>query len=279
MLRNLLSYCLVLVIAAFFALMWGLQLRRHLPAEPPEEGLRAEFTELLPPGQSRRSSRWDIYLSGGRVGSSEVQIRREEAGTFKVNSTSEITIGPAAGWLLGFTGHVDLRFSADISPVTGLRFLQIESEVLDIQLIGSVREGRLTLRGHMGSQDVRTDMPYKAGRFLGDMLSPLTPVRELSEDQIGRSWTVEMINPLAAEVQQVQVTVLRSKEILLSGESTRCFQLLFSTGRNRWTSWVRGNGEVLVQGTPFGFVLRRGDLPPAARRLLEASVPTPPGAQ
>jgi len=107
-------------------------------------------------------------------------------------------------------------------------------------------------------------VPYDQDRLLGETLSPLAALPELSEDQVGRAWSFNMVNPIAGAVQPVTAQVERSKELRIRGETVRVFELRFNSGSSRWTSWVTEQGEVLMQGTPFGLALQREDLPPSA---------------
>ena len=113
--------------------------------------------------------------------------------------------------------------------------------------------------------------------MLGEAFSPLTSMPELSKSDVGRTWSVEMVNPLAGGMQTVTVRMAAMREVELPGGKTRVFRLDFSTGSNRWASWVQQDGAVLIQGTPFGLTIRRDDLPTAVVQQLEAEQPAPPG--
>ncbi|MGD2175894.1 MAG: hypothetical protein PVJ27_10865, partial [Candidatus Brocadiaceae bacterium] len=269
---RLIRYAFVLLVTAFFAVMWGLLLLRNLPTEPSTAPM-ADYSRMLPPDESERESLWDVYFAGRRIGTSTLTVAREEAGTIVLKSETRIVLEPAARYVLGMSGTVDLKFHASISPLRGLRFFQINSDALDAHLIGSVEEGGLKFIGHIGGDRVRTVVPYRGRGFLGNMLSPLPPLRELDEDRVGESWTVEMVNPIAGRVQKVEVSVTGLTEVFVGGESTEALSLLFVTDEGRWTSRVTQEGEVLIQGTPYGLLLKRQDVFLPARPASGAAPP------
>ncbi|MFO7956128.1 MAG: hypothetical protein R6X33_03420 [Candidatus Brocadiia bacterium] len=257
---KLLKYGLLLAVTVFFAVMWGLLLRRQMPQGQPAS-VSAGYAELLPEGQDRRSSTWHISFAGRQIGRADFEVSRTEAGTISVRTESSITLDPGFRYVIGVAGTVDLTFNANVSPLQGLQYFEITSEFLDARLLGTVNEGELTLGGHVGEERVSRTLPYDEQAFLGDMLSPLAPLRELDEGMIGRAWSVDMVNPIAGRVQEVTVTVLDSRSADLEGGRRRVYKLLFVSDTNRWVSWVTEDGRVVLQGTPFGLVLRRSDVP------------------
>ncbi|MFO8007939.1 MAG: hypothetical protein R6V05_09395 [Candidatus Brocadiia bacterium] len=254
-----LKYVLLFCITAFFAVMWGMLLQRNLllrSGEPP----RADFNALLPPEESERSSEWNIYFGGRRIGNSTTEIRRTEVGTIELENSSEIQLRPGLPYVLGFSGRLDLHFKATVSPFEGLQLLRIESEYLGASIVGTVRDEELLLTGRLGEERINSSVPYEPGTFMGDLLSPIIPLEELDEDQVGTTWTVEMVNPLAGSLQTVNVSVAGTRQISVDDERVRVFQLILASPTGRWSSWVTPEAEVVAQGTPFGFVLARADL-------------------
>jgi hypothetical protein len=122
---------------------------------------------------------------------------------------------------------------------------------------------------------VRTTLPFDQDRLLGEAFSPLAAMPELAKSRVGGTWKVDMVDPIAGRLQQTTVTILSSKEVELAGQAVTLFELHFAMGRNRWTSWVTEDGEVLVQGTPFGLTLRREDLSAALAEQLGTEPLTP----
>ncbi len=255
-----LRYVLLFCITAFFAVMWGTLLQRNLVVRS-RAAPRADFNTLLPPEESERSSEWDIYFGGRQIGRSILEIRRTQVGAIELENRSEIRLARALRYVLGVSGRLDLRVRATVSPFEGLQLLRIDSESLDASIVGTVRGRELVLTGYLGEERINSTVPYETGTFMGDLLSPVIPLEELDEDQVGTTWTVEMVNPLAGSVQTVSVNVARTHEIAPAGKQVRVFQLLLTSPTGRWSSWVTGDAEVVVQGTPFGFVVARADLP------------------
>lgn len=266
---KLLKYSLLLGVAAFFAVMWGLLLRSHLPMRDAER-LRPSYDNLLKPGQDERSAAWGIYFAGRRIGQSNTKVWRGQDGTISIRTITEIHLETAARYILGVTGTLDVDFTATISPLRGLQSFEIESDLLNTSLLGTVRQDRILINGHIGEDTVRTSMPYDEHRLLGQVLAPPTTLPPLDEGSPGQAWTLDMVNPVAGKVEQVTVSIIGFKDLVLAEETTRVFKLLFATRNKHWISWVTDDGEVLVQGTPFGLRLQRDDIPQDALAELEA---------
>ena len=142
--------------------------------------------------------------------------------------------------------------------------------------IADLRQRTALLFQHAGEDDLKTNIPYEEGRLLSEVLSPLTALPPLDEDLVGRDWTVDMINPIAGTVEQVTVTVVGFKEATLAEGPARVFRLLFATRSTRWVCWVSEEGEVLIQGTPFGLSLQREEGSRAGPLGMGHSPPTRP---
>ncbi len=250
----------LLAITAFFAVMWGLLIKQHLRTASATE-MRPNYDNLLGPDEQERSSAWGIYFSGLRIGRLDMRVRRETDGTIEVRTTAAVSINAAARYIVGVSGDLDAKFLATISPLRGLMFFQVDSKLLDASLRGSVHENEIMLVGHVGEERIRTTLPYDPDTLFGEALSPLTALPELRESQVGRSWTIDMVNPITGDVQKVTIAVAGSKRIVLGGKKVRAFDLTFTAGSSRWASWVTESGEVLIQGTPFGLTMQREDLP------------------
>lgn len=278
MLRKATPIAAALVITAFFAVMWGVMLRRHLSVRAAAQ-FRPDYSNLLKPGEQERSTNWGIYFGGFRIGRSQMTVKRESEGTIVLRTQARVSISQALKYVVGVAGDLDLDFRASISPLRGLIFFQATSGLLKADLQGTVRRNELLLNGHVGENRIRTSVPYDQDRLWGEALSPLAALPELGDDQVGRTWSFDMVNPIAGAVQPVTVEVARSVEVRIKGEAVEVYELRFSTGSSRWTSWVTEAGEVLVQGTPFGLALQREDLPPSVLAELKAEAALPSASQ
>ncbi len=268
-----LKYGLLFAVTAFFAVMWGLLLQRQMPLVH-QRAVAASYADLLPPGEDRIASTWHISFAETEIGQTEVEIHRSQSGIIILRTDTRIELDPAFRYVIGAAGTVDLSFRAHISPLRGLDYFEAGSDFLGARLLGTVEETELTLSGRVGETRISSTVPYDEGAFLGDMLSPLAPLKDLDDGMIGRSWSVEMVNPIAARVQPVTVTVTESREVTLGDRTDRVYRLLFAGAASRWVSWVTADGRVILQGTPFGLVLRRSDLPIGVLSTLPV-VPTP----
>jgi len=260
---KVIRYSLALAVAGFFALMWGLLLRAHLPVAPSAR-LQPFYNNLLSPGQTERTSKWGVYFGDRRIGEAETRIWRDGSGMISVRTNTEIHLTKAAALVLGLTGTLDVEFTARISPLRGLQSFDVESKLLNVQVMGTVAGDTMLVTGRFGKDNLKANVPYEEGRLLSEVLSPLTALPPLDEGLVGQDWTVDMINPIAGTVEQVTVTVVGFKEATLAEGPARVFRLLFAARSTRWVCWVTQEGEVLIQGTPFGLSLRREDIPTAA---------------
>lgn len=271
---RLVRYAIVLGITAFFAVMWGLLIRSHVRIGT-AMGPRPDYNTLLRPGEKERTTSWGIYFGKVRIGRSDTTVTREADGTISIHTNAEIKLDPAAKYVLGMVGTVDLDFRANISPLRGLLLFQVSSEKLDTSLQGTVRKGEILLRGHVADEQIRSSVPYDPDRLLAEVFSPLAALPKLRKRQVGQTWTVDLVNPIAGTLQKVSVRVVESEEIVLADETVTVFHLSFAVGTSRWHSWVTEEGEVLVQGTPFGLALQREDLPSAVAAALQKMAAEP----
>jgi hypothetical protein len=271
MLGRLIKYGLVAGITVLFAVMWGLTIRANLPAYS-EFVIQPDYDRLLPEGEEERNEVWDIYFEMLRIGESELTVSREGDGSLLLHSRLRADVGAATQFITGSAGAFELDFHARVSPITGLTSFDAMSEMLDLQVFGNVRDGNLHLTGNLGADRIRATLPFDEKKVMGQLLSPMTALPELSEDQIDRPSVVELFNPLTGRMQDVTLTITGAQPIELEGEETTAFTLRAVMGRSRWNSWVTGDGDVLIQGTPFGLRLQKRGLPPGlVRELLDAA--------
>ena len=260
---RMLKGMLVLGVTAFFAVMWGLLIRSHVVV-PAEMLVGPDYDRLLPAGQNERVESWGIYMGRTRIGESEMTVRRQDGGTLSVTTDAQLRLGAAAALLPQLSGTLDLLFRAEISPLRGLLRFQVGSERLDATLYGTVHEGELLLRGNAGTKKIDTTVPYDPGKLVAEMFSPLAAFPDLSDSEVGRSWSLDMVNPIAGSVQEVLVSLTRSRPLTMGEREVTVYRLTFVSGAGKWHSWVTEDGDVLIQGTPFGVTLRREDMPQGA---------------
>jgi hypothetical protein len=277
MLSKVVNSSLALGIAAFFAIMWGSLLLEHAVVEPAVDS-PYNWGSLLQPDEPEKSHRWDILFGQRTVGTSHFTIRREEGGLLAVRNETQITVDPALRYVLGLAGTVDITFAAQASPLTGLRMVQLVSDALDTNLLGRRAEGSIKLMGRVGEQRVDTELPYDVEAFVGDLLSPVAPLQKVSDNDLGRSVTLDVINPLAGRMEKVTMTVAQSAKLRIGAREATCYRLAFAAGSARWHSWVTSDGQMLVQGTPFGLTMKRHDIPPDALDDLGVAPAVPAGA-
>lgn len=260
MLAKVASYGLVLGASAFFALMWGLLIREHV-VRPGFSQLLPDYSRLLPAGVAERSERWGIFMNDVRIGRSAMHVSREADGTIALTTSATLSLGPALKYVAGIEGPLDVEFRALLSPLRGMRSFHVESEALDVSIQGLVGKDQMMLSGRAGGRRIKTRMPHEPGVGIAEALSPMAAAPALDVRQVGRDWQMSLLNPITGQMQPMTVRVARALDVRYEGETATLFQLAFTSGSNRWTSWVTDKGEVLVQGTPFGLTLRREDIP------------------
>jgi len=261
---RLLRDIVVLGTACFFALMWGLVLREHVRLSPAQH-VRPDYASLLPEDRPFRETTMGIYMGNKRIGQTRTVIRRNELGELQIRSRTYFPLGALPRFVRPGADGVDVEFVAELSPLQGLRMMRLFSSALGMNLVGTVAENRLHVRGTVGAQRFETEVPYDVDVFFGQALSPLAGLADLRRAKVGDVWTFQMVNPLLGSVEEVRATVESRREVELNGEPTVLYRLLFCAQNQVWHAWVTEGGEVLVQGTPFGVVLRRDDL---SRELL-----------
>jgi hypothetical protein len=246
---------LVLGIAAFFAVMWGAMLRERLVLAP-SQPVRPNYEKLLDRGEKTRTAVLGIYRGDTRLGRTRTTITREQ-GAIQLHSNTRFELGDLIQYMAPNVQDLEVSFSATITPVVGLRFMQVECPQLDVSLRGFVQEDELRVRGSVGGEQVNRRIPYAKQPFLGDAFSPMSGLPELDDASPGDVWTMHVVNPIIGGVQQVRVRLARSRTVRVGGETLRVHELEFEGGGRSWGSCVTGDGRVLVQGTPFGLTLRR----------------------
>ncbi len=109
--------------------------------------------------------------------------------------------------------------------------------------------------------------------FLADPFLPISGLSDLTPEDVGETWSLQFINPLMGRMEKVVARVDEYRDVKTDAGTMRAFKVVFQSGKFKWHSWVKDDGEVLIQGTPFGLTLRRDDLPP---QILGALLHAPP---
>jgi len=255
---------LALLVACLFALTWGLLLRERIgmstgPTVVPK------YEELLSEGEDRRDARMGIYLGPQRIGETQTTVERSTFGSFYVRSLTRVEIKDLPAYMFRTVGDVTIEFFADISPLTGLRSIQVTCPRLDVRLIGTVREGQLVMRGVMAGERITKSIPFMGGPFLGEAFTPMAGLPDLKRARKGDRWTMLLVNPIVGSVQAIRVTVEDRRIVGRGADKCTLLRLGFNSGSQVWQSWVTAEGDVMVQGTPLGLTLRREDMPQAVR--------------
>jgi hypothetical protein len=170
-----------------------------------------------------------------------------------------------------------VQFHARIDPVDGLQSFAVSAPLLSTNIRGAAIGTSIRLTGKLAGSRIQLSLPRDEHRMFGEALSPLMAVPQLTEEHVGRSWAVDFVNPLAGDLQTATVTVWNVQTLELEGVPRELYRLGFALGDKTWGCWVTGDGEVLVQGTPFGLTLVRSDLSAEARaRMPVATEETAP---
>lgn len=257
---------LVLGIAAFFAVMWGLMLRKKMvlaPAQP----VRPNYDRLLGPEEDSRTITFGIYRGASRLGRTRTTMRRQN-GALQLQSDTRFELGDLVKFMAPDAQNLEITFSAHISPLSGLRYMRVNCPQLDVSLRGFVQEEQLQVQGRVGGQKVSHSVPYRKQPFVGETLSPMSGLPDLNRASPDEVWTMHVVNPLLGSVQEVRVTLIRTREVEVGEKTIRVHELGFRGAGRSWGACVMGDGDVLVQGTPFGLTLRREDISPQLRAFV-----------
>ncbi len=253
--------------ACFFAVMWGTVLRERLD-RPPAPAIRPIYDAILKKDEQRRDFSMGIYIGSKRLGTTTTEVERVESGNIVVHNSTRLELGALPKYIAPLAGGLEVDFFADISPLQGLRLVRLFSDALGMRLIGTVEDKRLVIKGAVGGQRFESEVPYDESLFWGQALAPLAGFPDLKHARVGEAWSVHLINPLVGSVEEVRVDLESIREVELHGNKTRLYRLLFHVSNHVWVTWIAADGDVLVQGTPFGLTLRRDDLTPQVLREL-----------
>ncbi len=253
-------YLAVLGSACFFAVMWGLVLQEQIGA-PPTLQIQPDYETLLEPEMLRRETTMGIYLGKKRLGVTTTVVERSPVGGFTIESTTKVQLADLSKLVGLGAGTFEINFFADVSPLSGLESMRVFCSDLGVRLLGNVQNGVLSVRGTVGSQRVEMEFPYAESPFFGEALSPMTGLPDMSRVSVGDSWMLHLANPIMGSVEKVRVKVEGIVEKDYRGEKTKFYRLVFHVRSKAWYSWVTADGDVMIQGTPFGLTLRREDVP------------------
>jgi hypothetical protein len=261
----------VLVLACFFALMWGLYLQRQIMTRP-TANLNPGYENLLRPQEEERVMVWGIYFGNTRVGRTRTRIVRESSSAMRISSNTRLSPGAtrAVASLTGRDEPIVMEFQAEVAPLRGLQHFHLEVEALDIALNGRMLNGTLQLTGNVGGRKLKESMPMGRNPVVGSTFSPISSVSDITKDNIGESWQFTIVQPLTGELQKVSVTPVTSTMVPVESgpdaEPEPVFKLQFRWNENNWSAWVRADGEPLVQQLPppLPLTLRREDINDAA---------------
>ncbi|MFP4029321.1 MAG: hypothetical protein ACLFWL_16155 [Candidatus Brocadiia bacterium] len=267
---------LILLVACFFALMWGLYLREHIPTETGTT-LKPDYESLLPEGQTKRKTVMGIYMSGERRGKTVTEFKKTESGTITVESLTQLELGDLKKIVIPGGKTVDVNFRATISPLTGLRTISLTSKSLGTSLLGRRQEDVLKLDGNVAGQKIHSKVPFESEPILSQTFSPLAGLPDLGRVDEGRVWTIHVVNPLLGSVKSVKIRHAKIKNVTVDGEQYQLHRLDMKMGTHIWEAWVRPDGEVLYQGTPFGLSLLRENIGKDWQQALGKVMGTKPG--
>jgi hypothetical protein len=256
--ERFLKYLAVAAITVLFAVMWGVQLREHV-VEEYAPSLQPNYDGLLATEEDIRTETWRICFGEIRVGETKVELGRQQDGSIWMDSVTKAE--PALANLLGLGEGLDLHFRAEISVLTGLRSFSLYCEAAELEMRGAVEGREIVISGLLGDQKISETLSYGGGDITGTVLSPITAAPRFMPE-MGQRWSVRVVDPLTGSVGRIDVTLLEKKEIKLPGgeQPEPVYMLGFVMGTSSWYAWVDGKGQALVQGTPLGVELRRGDL-------------------
>jgi hypothetical protein len=280
--ERFLKNAIVLLIAAFFAVMWGAYLRANLFA--PSAGAGPGYSSLLEPGQDSRSMTWGIFLGEARVGRCTTVIRRQTPDLTSIETTTHFSrqVAKLVKLIASVQGDLVVVFRAEVTPLKGLQSFSLQVDALDVLLQGIVRGEELDVTGHAGERKIREKLRYERSGVVSSTASPVAVAGGLTEDSLGKPWTVSMVMPLTSELRTVEVTPVEQRTETIStdagAEPEPVFLLSFRMGSDTWMAWVRADGEGLVQTLPppLPVVMRREDLNSEAIGQLPVGVPAAP---
>jgi hypothetical protein len=259
-------------VVAFWLIMMGLLYDRHT-SRPRAVPLAASYDRLLPPDVQKVQRTMGIYLLERRFGTAHTVIRRMQD-EILVSNVIEIQAERIPKFVRPIERNVVISFDLVFSPLTGLRQVKARVPEFEVNLIGLVQGDELVLTGRIGTERVREVLPFAQNRLLSDFFSPLEGLPRLGPSDVGRKWEVTLMNPFTGRSEHVLIEIKRLVREKIGGRDVPIYILEFNSQNSLWNTWVTEEGEVLQQGTPFGLVLKREDVPFLSRE----EAPPQPGA-
>ena len=251
---------LVVAVSIFFAVMWGLHIRSRYNGADVQGG-PMDYSRLLGPDQDEVQRNYGIYFVGTRLGTTETTVTRQKDGTLQVQNLTKLEAGSGVQQVLGVSAAVNIEFTALVKPLSGIQHFSLFSDELGVMLNGRPAEDGFRVTGRLHGDRANMKVPVKQRQFIGGLLSPMSGMPELDAEAVGKSWEIPVVNPLQGSVQKVQVRVQDRRSVSVDSDEWVIYRLRLSTSGKVWHSWVREDGELLIQGTPFALTLRQEDLP------------------
>lgn len=123
------------------------------------------------------------------------------------------------------------------------------------RIAGRLEDGKLQATIHTAGEEYPVTFP------VGDEfnLAPggLGVTMDLPRMEVGKTYTVDTLDPLNLSATKSRLTVLREEYIEVMGLNIEAKVIELESGGQRSLAWVNDDGEVLRVETPFGFSLER----------------------
>ena len=170
-----------------------------------------------------RVRRMGIYEGAARVGWTESRLERLDHARFVMTSKTEAQLRLLARLSLPVTVDSETVLSRAGVPETLTMKLSAGSRGLDV-LVAGVRRGQamaLTVT-HNGQVLAEEEVPLPAGSSFDSGLLPLGDMPGLS---IGRTWTVNHVNPITRKTERGTAEVISMEPVEIGGELQNAYRV------------------------------------------------------
>lgn len=241
-------------IVAFWATMTGMLLRREVFL-PRLDAARVRVPGQLAGlgGQNYQEDWQGIYYKDAKVGYAHSQVHRLQGDTYLIRNDAAL----------------NLRLLDRDMSVQFEGFARVDAAGQPEELLYAVVAGpaQLRVRGHREG-DTLVLQVVSAGRVIEKRV-PITPGMSLSnaitpslywpELEMGRTYTLEVLDPVTLSTQDAKVRVRGREPLDYRGATVETTVVEFETSQLAFRIWVSDAGVVLRQESDLGWYLIRED--------------------
>jgi hypothetical protein len=245
---------LIVLITAFWLVMNAELVRREawLPRLPSGS---TSIAASLSPDISFKEQWMGIYFADQKVGYSNTTVNRRPSsapGYLILNRTFMV--------VEMMNTPLKVQFEGLLNTDPDFRMRNFTSTLISaghrIQIDGELEGDTLSLSVLSGSKVFRKEMKVSEDLNLSNSLTPLLFLPDLEP---GKTYTIDILNPLSFTTDKAKVTARGIEPYEYEGKQIDAYVVDTEYQGITFTAWVTETGEVLKESTPLGWTLLRED--------------------